>query len=317
MIAAYLDPTIYEYEQQQIVIDYDPEPVSVKQKKLKRAKTTWFENLSIDFGTDSNHSNDSKGDKGISQNSQYTDLGKLSRTQSDGNIKDLEPEMTANNENDEIYIHTLTFRVKVDRLSELIYRLQNREIANSGSDDEAVRPMDPNFDIDILSDVPSNGTIESIEECTSNLKDLRSEIAEIHKSHDGPLRRHKIPPIVIGHGYGMAGGILIPSIQSIFESLLSAMALDKSPVIYVIDWLGNGMSSRPEFQCETRKEAEDWFVESLEAWREAMDIEKMILCGHSLGGYCSTVYAMRFVLEFVIFPFSVVWDCRCQIDNDL
>ena len=72
---------------------------------------------------------------------------------------------------------------------------------------------------------------------------------------------------------------MIPSIQSIFESLLSGMAVDKSPVIHVIDWLGNGMSSRPEFECETTEEAEDWFVESLEAWRRAMGIEKMMHTG--------------------------------------
>ena len=92
---------------------------------------------------------------------------------------------------------------------------------------------------------------------------------------------------------------MIHAIPNIFESLLSGMAVDKSPVIHVIDWLGHGMSSRPEFQCETTEEAEDWFVESLEAWRRAMGIEKMILAAHSLGGYITTVYAMRYVLMFL------------------
>lgn len=41
------------------------------------------------------------------------------------------------------------------------------------------------------------------------------------------------------------------------------------------------------------KETEDWFVESLEAWREAKGIDHFTLMGHSLGGYLSSVYAFR------------------------
>ena len=54
------------------------------------------------------------------------------------------------------------------------------------------------------------------------------------------------------------------------------------------------MSSRPEFQCETTEETEDWFIDSLEAWRKTQKIDRFILAGHSLGGYVAGVYAMKY-----------------------
>jgi len=39
------------------------------------------------------------------------------------------------------------------------------------------------------------------------------------------------------------------------------------------------------------KEANLFFVESLELWRRKMKLSKMNLLGHSLGGYISTKYA--------------------------
>jgi len=83
--------------------------------------------------------------------------------------------------------------------------------------------------------------------------------------------------------------------------------------VYAIDWLGMGRSSRPSSglmsgkagfparSAFTRKQAEevsdeaiDYFVNSLEHWREAMNIQKLALVGHSLGGYLSGHYALRY-----------------------
>lgn len=41
-------------------------------------------------------------------------------------------------------------------------------------------------------------------------------------------------------------------------------------------------------------QAEDFFLESLEAWREAQGIEVMTLIGHSLGGYLSLAFALKY-----------------------
>ena len=62
--------------------------------------------------------------------------------------------------------------------------------------------------------------------------------------------------------------------------------------IYSLDLLGWGLSSRPQFSLLDNKvkTAEDFFVESLEAWRSKNDIDRMILAGHSMGGYVSVAY---------------------------
>lgn len=63
--------------------------------------------------------------------------------------------------------------------------------------------------------------------------------------------------------------------------------------IYSVDLLGWGLSSRPHFRSLLRPTiecAEDFFVESLEAWRRANGIERMVLAGHSMGGYLSVAY---------------------------
>lgn len=63
-----------------------------------------------------------------------------------------------------------------------------------------------------------------------------------------------------------------------------------------------GRSARVPFRIKARKdditgrvyEAESFFVESLEQWRQRMGLEKMTLVGHSLGAYLSVVYALRY-----------------------
>lgn len=51
---------------------------------------------------------------------------------------------------------------------------------------------------------------------------------------------------------------------------------------------------RPDFQAKTTAEAEDFFTESLEAWRAEMKLDKMVLLGHSFGGYMSAAYALKY-----------------------
>eukprot|EP00798_Chlamydomonas_sp_ICE-L_P005310 gene5310-18555_t len=54
--------------------------------------------------------------------------------------------------------------------------------------------------------------------------------------------------------------------------------------IFGVDWWGQCLSGRPKFTAQTREEAEDFFLESLQEWRKSMGLNKFVLCGHSLGG---------------------------------
>lgn len=101
--------------------------------------------------------------------------------------------------------------------------------------------------------------------------------------------------IVLAHGYGAGSAFFFQNIKS--------MAQVPNSRLYVLDWLGMGRSSRPTFHIpssETKNidtrvaAAESFFVNSLEDWRSKMGLEKMVLVGHSLGGYLSLAYALRY-----------------------
>ena len=53
------------------------------------------------------------------------------------------------------------------------------------------------------------------------------------------------------------------------------------------------VAGRPPFRAHSTSQAEDFFVDSLAQWREAQGLDRMILVGHSLGGYLSACYALR------------------------
>jgi abhydrolase domain-containing protein 4 len=90
-------------------------------------------------------------------------------------------------------------------------------------------------------------------------------------------------PIVLVHGFAAALGFWLQNID----------ALAKDHPVYAIDLLGFGKSTRSTF-ADDADEIEHQFCESLERWRKAVNIPKMILLGHSFGGFISTSYAMRY-----------------------
>ncbi|OMJ13280.1 putative cardiolipin-specific deacylase, mitochondrial [Smittium culicis] len=99
--------------------------------------------------------------------------------------------------------------------------------------------------------------------------------------------------LVITHGFGNGLGFYFKN----YEELSKTPGLE----LYSIDWLGMGLSSRPDFKIDKSlpieqqiKNTEEFFVESLEIWRKNMNIEKMNLLGHSFGGYMSSLYALKY-----------------------
>lgn len=92
------------------------------------------------------------------------------------------------------------------------------------------------------------------------------------------------PTIVCMPGYAAGAGFYYRNLRG----------LGKYAEIHLVDWLGTGNSGRPHFPCRTREEAESWFIDALEEWRRKKGIEEMILVGHSLGGYLSSNYALKY-----------------------
>ena len=58
--------------------------------------------------------------------------------------------------------------------------------------------------------------------------------------------------------------------------------------------IGMGGSTRAQFNCKTGIEADNFFINFVEAWRAKMDLTDFYLIGHSYGGYTSSIYAHRY-----------------------
>lgn len=56
---------------------------------------------------------------------------------------------------------------------------------------------------------------------------------------------------------------------------------------------GFGRSSRPGFSSDAQ-EAERQLVQSVEEWRREMNLDSMIILGHSMGGFLAASYAIRY-----------------------
>lgn len=90
-------------------------------------------------------------------------------------------------------------------------------------------------------------------------------------------------PLVMVHGFGGGVGLWIRNLD----------ALSRSRSVYAFDLLGFGRSSRPAFPNDAVL-AEEQFVDSIEQWRQSLGLERMILLGHSLGGYLATSYSIQY-----------------------
>ncbi|EGW04088.1 1-acylglycerol-3-phosphate O-acyltransferase ABHD5 [Cricetulus griseus] len=94
-------------------------------------------------------------------------------------------------------------------------------------------------------------------------------------------------PLVLLHGFG--GGLGLWALN--FEDL----STDRP--VYAFDLLGFGRSSRPRFDSDA-EEVENQFVESIEEWRCALGLNKMILLGHNLGGFLAAAYSLKYPSRF-------------------
>ncbi|EGC32826.1 hypothetical protein DICPUDRAFT_49330 [Dictyostelium purpureum] len=92
-------------------------------------------------------------------------------------------------------------------------------------------------------------------------------------------------PIVLVHGFGAGIGLWCCNLDF----------LSKYYTVYAIDLIGFGRSSRPDpEQIKTLDEAENTWTESINEWSKKVGLDKFHLVGHSLGGYVSACYALKY-----------------------
>lgn len=187
-----------------------------------------------------------------------------------------------------------------------------------------VPPIIEPFDTHIPASFFHNDNFIShtIGDISSNL-DQKGELYKIHGisiiSQNGHEKFNRCDkPLVLLHGYMNGGAYFYRNFLTLSQYFTK---------IYALDQLGWGLSSRPSFSkyfanaesmlsgkakgknlvCPRTTDsdghtkismmvriAETFFVESLEAWRKAMDIDSMVLAGHSMGGLIAVAYAEKY-----------------------
>ena len=65
--------------------------------------------------------------------------------------------------------------------------------------------------------------------------------------------------------------------------------------LVMIDIIGMGASSRPEFNVKDPEKVDEYLIDWLEKWRVQMgNMKEFVLAGHSFGGYISGLYAIKY-----------------------
>jgi abhydrolase domain-containing protein 5 len=90
--------------------------------------------------------------------------------------------------------------------------------------------------------------------------------------------------LVIIHGFGATGLTFYKMLKPLSEHYHT----------FCPDLLGFGLSSRPNIKLTTYENIINFFVDSLEEWRKANNLEEFHLVGHSLGGYLASKYALKY-----------------------
>lgn len=205
--------------------------------------------------------------------------------------------------------------------SGLIATLRNVFIPTPNPDEAPFHPADP-LETSILTATPAkrhslfsgkNSGHSAATSASSSTTSLDSGGAGSHKKGkagklvdyintleiSSPENASSKEAVVMLHGYAAALGFFFRNWESVAQS---ANATGRRT--FFLDWLGMGLSSRPSPSLLSSPasapipnrvaRAEHFFLSSLENWRASEGIEKMVLIGHSLGGYLASAYAVRY-----------------------
>lgn len=134
------------------------------------------------------------------------------------------------------------------------------------------------------ANVPYRRRLVPVSRGKINTIEMGSHFEEEEKAH---LNKN----LVMAPGFGAGAAMFYKNFQD-FASIPGIK-------VFAIDWLGTGRSSRVPFLIRPGSEgsveaAENFFIDSLEEWRKEEGLEKIVLFGHSLGGYLSACYAMKY-----------------------
>ncbi|ETV95922.1 hypothetical protein, variant 1 [Aphanomyces invadans] len=110
-------------------------------------------------------------------------------------------------------------------------------------------------------------------------------LGTVHVPYTG-VRDLSSPPLNVVLVHGFAGG------NALWAASLAPLAQHFH--VFAVEWLGVGRSHRPRTSFKSYEEADAFFVQSLELWRSAMQLDSIVLCGHSMGGMFATHYALLY-----------------------
>lgn len=137
--------------------------------------------------------------------------------------------------------------------------------------------------------VASKDAIEAAEKQLIKLSEVHIEtthipVDETHSIFCAMMGDSANPPMIILHGWLCAGMMF----YKMFKQLSSQYR------VFVLDLMGMGRSTRPVFDAKDHEETEIFFVNPLEICRQYLRLDKMILVGHSFGGYIAGCYYERY-----------------------
>jgi len=123
------------------------------------------------------------------------------------------------------------------------------------------------------------------EERKALAEESKEEQKEESKEEQKEEQKDEDPVMLLIHGFG--GGSALWSKNFI--------ALSEHYKLYAIDLVGFGRSCRPDFTSKSSQETLDFWVQSVEEWRQAMGLQsKISILAHSLGAYIGCAYALSF-----------------------
>ena len=167
-----------------------------------------------------------------------------------------------------------------------------RRVQRQALPDQSTTPVSFKvFDVSISPDAEEHPILHAEQERFGKSLHIHTALFTNSESAlEEPIAEGEVPVVML-HGY--ASGI------GVYSACLGPLAATLGRKVYALDGLGCGLSARPKWTLGHGTSAdldavEAYSADALELWRQEIGAEKIILCGHSIGGYLSVAYAERY-----------------------